>query len=696
MSLAKTAAIAGASYGAGTLFSGVGTATEQATAAAAENGGGFFATGGINHWIGETFQGWSGVGMSTLSAGMQTALTTTSNLAINSFELEDGRLAFDGGGFTSSLTSMTTWASTAAAMTAAFTGGALGQANLKSGDGDLLNGDTFNTKAIQKLNNFTGSLAGAGVSYAMTGEATLNVANLKDFTRNGNHNLGLLELHLGGETGFSVNLGTGGTDVSYSTVAGAMAGVRDSSKIIGAKLNALGGNIEDISTLNAINMMGWTGNGLNQKIARAIWDDALKVAYGDIGEEYLGKYKGGDVVTIRKTLLGGGREGSAKLATVMAHEGTHVDGNRIEGIAHIQGAGTYGAINGMFGLEGDSAFSAQMIYAILNPESWKENTGDTDYWKLKFFEDGRVELVDDERSSLYIDTVTGGEFKLWDIDELSIEEAKMRIIGGYPQPENGLLLSGETMKRLGMYTILNANSNNLSSEQFEDIAAKSYLSSNGLGYYIDFSNALAHINQNLPAQYYSNANKSLVRSPDYSYSFNPATIANIFIYGTMSTLGYTATVDGAPLFTKQNNSYPQPEYHIETDDGNLPTGWEQIRDEYNNQDVKFKRAQPPVTRLIGIPDVIPQSPDKPGAFGNAFISGMQFVDGAVKAKNINNIYVNTWNVFGQSFFTMQTTVFSSMQSTNAKYIYKFVTAEESKTRRFENAAKEYLKKDGKK
>jgi hypothetical protein len=405
LSLAKTAATAGIKAGAGVLFNGIGTVEDQALAAA--NGGGFFATGGINNWIGETFSGWGRVAMSTLSAGAQTALTTTSNLAVNSFEIRDGGLRFNGEGFTSSLTSMTTWASTAAAATAAFTGGAMGQVNLKDGNGIVLNGHTFDTNAIQKLNNFTGSLAGTGVSYAMTGEAAFNVLNLKDFTGNDKQALGLFELHLGGDNGFSMNLGTEGTDLSYSTVAGAMAGVRDSGKIIGAKLNALGGNMEGISTLNAVNMMGWTDDGLNQKIAKSIWEDELNVAYEDIGEEY-GEYKiGNGVVTIRETLLGGGKEGSAKLAAVLAHEGTHAEGNRIEGIAHLQGNWTYGAINEIFGLEGDGAFSAQMISAILNPESWKENTGDTDYWKVIVKADGSYKMQDDGKDDITVENEAG-------------------------------------------------------------------------------------------------------------------------------------------------------------------------------------------------------------------------------------------------------------------------------------------------
>jgi hypothetical protein len=84
----------------------------------------------------------------------------------------------------------------------------------------------------------------------------------------------------------------------------------------------------------------------------------------------------------------------------MAHEGTHVAGNRIEAIAHLQGSGTYQAITAMFGLQGDDAFRGEMVEAILNPESWKENAGDTDYWKQVQREDGTYGALPDGNHSL--------------------------------------------------------------------------------------------------------------------------------------------------------------------------------------------------------------------------------------------------------------------------------------------------------
>jgi hypothetical protein len=62
--------------------------------------------------IDRSFDGWGKVMMSALSAGVRTALTTSS-MVINSFEIKGGRLPFDGGGFTSPLSRAATWVGTA-------------------------------------------------------------------------------------------------------------------------------------------------------------------------------------------------------------------------------------------------------------------------------------------------------------------------------------------------------------------------------------------------------------------------------------------------------------------------------------------------------------------------------------------------------------------------------------------------------
>jgi hypothetical protein len=216
----------------------------------------------------------------------------------------------------------------------------------------------------------------------MTGNVTFNLAKLSGSIAGNEWSTGLLEMNLGND-GFSMSIGSGGTDISVGTIAAAMAGVKDAGKVTAAKLAALAGRNESVSTLNSVNMLGGTGLGFEQGLAARIWDGKLKVTYADLEEGELGSYvTGSDGITLSKTLLGGGKEGSAKLATVMSHEGTHADGIRTEAIAHLQGNRTYEAIKAVFGLQGDAEFSAGMISAILDPASWVKNTGEVDRWKI--------------------------------------------------------------------------------------------------------------------------------------------------------------------------------------------------------------------------------------------------------------------------------------------------------------------------
>jgi hypothetical protein len=179
-------------------------------------------------------------------------------------------------------------------------------------------------------------------------------------------------------------------------------------------------------------MLGWTGQGFEQDIAKRIWDRNLKVTYADLEEGELGEYTiGSGGITISKTLLGGGKEGSAKLAAVMSHEGTHVNGNRIEGLAHLQGYSTYEMIKSMFGLQGDAEFSAGIAGAIFDRESWAANTGNTDYWRVRKDEFGRVvQVLDDgDREHATIVDAEGNIEKIVDIDASSLTGQLAAAIG---------------------------------------------------------------------------------------------------------------------------------------------------------------------------------------------------------------------------------------------------------------------------
>ena len=59
-----------------------------------------------------------------------------------------------------------------------------------------------------------------------------------------------------------------------------------------------------------------------------------------------------------------------KLATVMSHEGTHYNGNSVEGLAHLAGVETYSQLNQMFTLQANTSFSMEMVSGIMNADNW--------------------------------------------------------------------------------------------------------------------------------------------------------------------------------------------------------------------------------------------------------------------------------------------------------------------------------------
>jgi hypothetical protein len=83
----------------------------------------------------------------------------------------------------------------------------------------------FDTKDVKNLNSLAGSLAGQGVNYAMGNDFTLNILNLTLLTKGDEYNTGLLELHLGRD-GTTMNLGTGGANVSIDNLKSAFKGLQ--------------------------------------------------------------------------------------------------------------------------------------------------------------------------------------------------------------------------------------------------------------------------------------------------------------------------------------------------------------------------------------------------------------------------------------------------------------------------------------
>lgn len=215
----------------------------------------------------------------------------------------------------------------------------------------------------------------------MDSVATFNLASIKG--------VGLLEVTLGRD-GISSRLGSGGMSLSAETLTAASRGRQEAGKVMDWKY----GTDESRSTLNGINQLGYTDMELNHDLAKNIWNEQIGVKYAD--NDGYGLYKVGEKsITLNSTLLGGGLEESAKLATVLAHEGTHLYGNRVEGVAHLQGATTYTQLLDKFNLAGDKAFAGEIMAGLTSTNSWKVNTGDEDWWKQVRRNDGSFAWQED-------------------------------------------------------------------------------------------------------------------------------------------------------------------------------------------------------------------------------------------------------------------------------------------------------------
>ena len=263
--------------------------------------------------------------------------TSVTNSAINSFYIGEDGLAFNTDGFVESLYSAET---ISGAIGAGVTAG-LGGINLRDGNNITLNSNTFNVGGIKALNGLAGGLVQNGVSLAMGGNANFNLLSFKG--------VGMLEFSFG-KDGIKSKIGMGGTNISYQNLKAAASGYKEASKVTDWKY----GSTETSSTLNSINMLGYTTSGMNQQLAKNIWNEKLDVEYTNFEGNALGRADTeNDTIYISEKLLGGGKEGSAQLASMFSHEGLHLGGYD-ELQARVGGYDTYAQLQEKFGVTGES------------------------------------------------------------------------------------------------------------------------------------------------------------------------------------------------------------------------------------------------------------------------------------------------------------------------------------------------------
>ncbi|MDR3138611.1 MAG: peptidoglycan DD-metalloendopeptidase family protein [Treponema sp.] len=385
----KKALVTAASFLVSAAFSGIGIPGQGsfgAAAGAGTTGAASLAGGGLNGMVNSGLGGASAVIAKTAMTGVQSLTTGTITSGINAitYDRENG-FGWSGDIFAQGVRGSLSGA--LVNMTGVFAQDMTGQINLFDGEQNALIGNIFNRVGIERFNKIIGGLAEQGVSYALGEDFTINLLNVADFS-GGRVNSGLLELGFG-RNGISMGLGSGGADLSMGSLLAGAAGLYDTLKIGGAKAASLFGNDTEIFTLNAINMLGYTGNELNLLIGQGIWQETIKARYENLGSdsegnEILGLYdrESPNTISLSEALLGKGNAKGAALASVMAHEGTHLQGNRYEYLANLQGLETYTDLITMFNAGGDGRFLTAILGALNDPVSYTANTGSTDYWKV--------------------------------------------------------------------------------------------------------------------------------------------------------------------------------------------------------------------------------------------------------------------------------------------------------------------------
>ncbi len=343
-------------------------------------------------------------------AGMQYAASTTTSAAINSLEWNSDSffdIDFNTDTFQDATMSDDALAGLAGAVVGAGVTGGLGDFLGSDGTGVALNSEVFDTDAITSFSSLAGNAAKMGVDYAWTGDTTANLVNLSMLgieyeTGDGPGILsqGLLEFNIGGD-GPAFNVGSGGTSFDVGSIATAMGGMSDIARIGSAKIGGALGTKRGIESRGDLNLVNYNAIAGNLALATGVWNKDIQTRYEDLDEGHYGYYNhGADPTTIvmNRDLLANDKETAAMLASVAAHEGTHLfdrmlTGETTEANAHLVGDAVYNNVVAALELEGNAAFEQSIEDALADGRSYLPNQGPVDNWKL--MEDGSLVMTED-------------------------------------------------------------------------------------------------------------------------------------------------------------------------------------------------------------------------------------------------------------------------------------------------------------
>jgi hypothetical protein len=391
----KKALITAANSGIGAVFTGV-----QAGEGAVQ---GFFGSGGLSGMaLGKAGGGINQVISGAAMTGLRGTVTTTVNSALGavSYDREAG-FGFSRDAFTSGF--RTGAIGMAGSVSSSLTGGILGLGNTGFTGSLFKDGTT--------LANLAGGIAGEGIRYALGGEASFNLLNLKGL----GIDTGLLEMRLGRE-GMNMGLGTGGLDISPGTLAGAVRGL-EAWKV---NLELAASNNSNSRTYAGAMRTLYTGSDVNREEYGAILSGKTVIEERRNTAETQSIYD--EMTGIKTVFLGENalNDGSAfGLNVVFSHESYRngrdngAEGQIIERDNAVAGhAATASALMDTYGvgsIGAEMALEAGLFnYAenydpgLLSALLDRYDTS-ADYWKLKVGADGFHEIVYDGEKRLVVE-----------------------------------------------------------------------------------------------------------------------------------------------------------------------------------------------------------------------------------------------------------------------------------------------------
>jgi hypothetical protein len=216
----KTFSEAGFEFGKSVLMSAAGSLT-SGIFNGIETTGTIFGEGLTKTAVNSVNGSASKVLVQTAMTGLQSATAGLTSSAIGAITYGSGNgFGWSNEVFKHGLNNIMT--NTAASMASTLTTGTMQAINSGLSFSKLTGFSKENISDLLNLNSLLGSMAGQGINYAMGNDFTLNALNLSLLSK-GKLNSGLIELHFG-SNGSSMNIGTGGANVSIDNLAASIKG----------------------------------------------------------------------------------------------------------------------------------------------------------------------------------------------------------------------------------------------------------------------------------------------------------------------------------------------------------------------------------------------------------------------------------------------------------------------------------------